>query len=165
MSTTSCLEQELLEDRKGDAVFLRGGTLKTHKDFVGAWKDLLKGSTACCINLIIEKPTEDGRTKLIECRALKENVEDDWIPANCTEAAFHDVKELCIRLDAFALQCAKCRVQRGPELSVFVKSAIDRCARCWIAKRKPTINVDASMLPPLVTDDEGGNGDGGEDSV
>jgi predicted SnoaL-like aldol condensation-catalyzing enzyme len=120
-----------LKDRKGDQVSLRGGSLKTHKGYIAAWKDRAKAPMDCYTYIIIEKnhPKKAGKKYLQSYRVTNTNFNDKK-PANTYFTSVSEqVQQLTVRLDSLALMAAKCRVKADcTELHQTLTEAVDKHA-------------------------------------
>lgn len=152
-------ESDALEDRKGRRVKLLGDTAKKHRDYIAAWIDIGKNHTREYYYLIVEKPDpEDPERAYLEgpVRGKKVNVVDpDPTPTTYIQAAFQQVPQLGYRLTDFAKMVAKCRIQRGRELSNIIKAYIDR-ENLNLLKRGSNAEyrlIDTSELPNVVPPD------------
>lgn len=148
-----------LEDRKGEPIKLVGGTAKKHRGMLGAWLDIAKAPTACYYHIIVEKydPEDPDSTYLDTFKALKTNIETiDPPPTTYIQAAFMQVPQLGERLTSFCKMCAKCRVQRSPELSEIIKRCLDKEA--YNQKSKGSMAeykiIDTSGIPNTVEEDD-----------
>lgn len=121
-------EADSLSDRKGLPVSLRGGSLKKHKNYVGAWLDLAKPPTDCFFYVIIEKPhpKKANKTWLKSYACGKQYVKESNPCISYTQTVMQQVPQLAIRLDALALTAAKCRIKGDDaELHSILATAID----------------------------------------
>ena len=148
-----------LEERKGRAIELAGGTAKKHSTCVGAWLDVGKASTHKFCHIIVEAPDPEDpeQTCLDTFRALKTDcLQPDPTPQTCLEAAFQQVPQLGWRLTDFARMVAKCRIRPSRELSNKIKEHLDREIRNLMMKG-PSAEyrlIDTSELPNVVEETE-----------
>lgn len=151
------MQSDSLEDRKGEAIRLIGGSAKKHRNYTGAWLDLGKAPTRCFYHIIVEKPDPEDpdRTYLDSFKASKSNViEPEALPQTYIQAAFQQIPQLSERLNDFARMVAKCRIKKCRELSDRIGAAIDREIRNLLLKGSSAEYriVDTTGLPDIVPD-------------
>jgi hypothetical protein len=111
--------QAVLEERKGTACLLVGGTYRG----CNAWFDKEKDETACQYYLIVNK--DDGYLKLI--RVNKESVgEPMQAPVSYIEAAFQQHQDLGECMDKLVKKLAQCRIDGAPETATFFRKKLDK---------------------------------------